>query len=287
MNFCGHAVDIQDSDSALASAALREQGRARVFVPFAELLPLLVDPMGKQPLIHEGAALRGTERTFPLVAGCPLLFPCDMARVDAVLRAPDALERFSTLSPLEQYCAFGMLKGSNNGNNLDHEDPWYGRHLWRSVRLLREVSGSFLDVGCDDAFLSRGLLPEDVRYVGLDPAPTGGAAFRVGGFGEFLPFRDASFDAVGFQTSLDHIFDYHLALAEARRVLRPGGRLYLATLLWTASAQLYTDTVHFHHFRAGQMETALREDFDVDHVQAYSWKGNTHRFGVYLSARRK
>lgn len=287
MKFCGHVLRIEDSDAVLDSRSLRELGRERAFLPFSELLPLLVDPLDKQALTLEGGVLRGRERTYPLAAGCPLLFPCDLARIADVLRAPDALGRFSGLSPLEQYCAFGLLKASNNTNNLDHADPWYGRHLWRSAQLLRGLRGRFLDIGCDDPFLSRGLAPDATAYVGLDPGTPGEAAFRVGGLGEFLPFCDGSFDAVAFQTSLDHVFDYRLALAEAQRVLRPRGQLYLSTLLWTTSAQLYTDTVHFHHFRAAEMEAALAEHFDVQAVQAYSWKGNSHRFGIYLSATRR
>jgi SAM-dependent methyltransferase len=81
--------------------------------------------------------------------------------------------------------------------------------------------------------------------------------------------------------------DYRLALEEAARVLRPGGRLYLATLLWIERAQLYTDTVHFHHFRGPELEGALAGAFDIDRVEAYVWKDNTHRFGVYLSGTRR
>jgi hypothetical protein len=287
MKFCGHDLQVATSEDRISGQALRELGRGGTFVPLADLLPLLCDPLTRKPLARDGDRLVADGRAYPIVAGSPLLFPCDIGRVRGVLAGPDALARFPALTPMEQYCAFGLLKASGDINNLDAEDTWYGRHLWRSVRMLQDVRGSFLDVGCDDALLSRGMLHPEVRYVGLEPSGTPAAVPRVGGFGEFLPFRDASFDAVGFQTSLDHIFDYHLALAEARRVLRPGGRLYLATLLWTADAQLYTDTVHFHHFRPGQMEAALAEGFVVEQVQAYGWKTGGHRFGVYLSARRK
>lgn len=39
------------------------------------------------------------------------------------------------------------------------------------------------------------------------------------------PFEDASFDAVLFMNLLEHLYDYERAVEEARRVLRPGGRV--------------------------------------------------------------
>lgn len=288
MNFCGHALTIETSTDRVSGSVLRERGRHRRFLSLDELLPMLCDPIDKQPLARDGDLLRGSERTYRVADGRPHLFPCDLGRVAECLRAPDLLGRFRSLTPMEQYCALGMLKGSTDSNNLDPEDTWYGRHLWRSCRMLQDVRGTFLDIGCDDAHLSRGMLHEEVGYVGLEPSGGTSEAMRVGGLGEFLPFRDASFDAAGFQTSLDHVFDYHSALAEAQRVIRPGGRLYLATLLWTGErAQLYTDTVHFHHFRQHQIEAALADGFEVEEVRAYGWKGDVHRFGVYLCAVRK
>ena len=50
------------------------------------------------------------------------------------------------------------------------------------------------------------------------------------GVGEALPFRDASFDRALAVVSFHHMPDQAGALAEARRVLRPGGRLVLLEL---------------------------------------------------------
>ncbi len=44
-----------------------------------------------------------------------------------------------------------------------------------------------------------------------------------------IPFADASFDMVIANHMLYHVPDRPQALAEIRRVLRPGGRLYAAT----------------------------------------------------------
>ena len=47
----------------------------------------------------------------------------------------------------------------------------------------------------------------------------------VQGLGEYLPFRDEWFDQVLFATSLDHMLVPRRALAEALRVLAPGGAI--------------------------------------------------------------
>lgn len=52
-------------------------------------------------------------------------------------------------------------------------------------------------------------------------------AWFVEGFGEQLPYQDASYDLVMVASALDHCADPARVLAEARRVLRPGGTLLL------------------------------------------------------------
>jgi hypothetical protein len=50
---------------------------------------------------------------------------------------------------------------------------------------------------------------------------------------------------------------------------------------------MYTDNVHFHHFRPNEIEVPLGKDFIIESVNAYSWKGDSHRCGVYLVAAKK
>ena len=47
--------------------------------------------------------------------------------------------------------------------------------------------------------------------------------------GMVLPFRDASFDLVISHAVIEHVTNPGAYLREARRVLRPGGRLFLET----------------------------------------------------------
>ncbi len=56
----------------------------------------------------------------------------------------------------------------------------------------------------------------------LDPAPFAAAV------GEHLPFADATFDLVVMDQVIEHVADQRKVLAEAWRVLKPGGAMYVA-----------------------------------------------------------
>ena len=102
-----------------------------------------------------------------------------------------------------------------------------------------------LDVGCGNgAFLlplARRLAPQEAIVIGLDLAEgsLGEARARVAVEGlpvdciigdvEALPFDDRSFDLVLANYMLYHVPDLDQAIAELRRVLRPGGTLLAAT----------------------------------------------------------
>jgi ubiquinone/menaquinone biosynthesis C-methylase UbiE len=108
--------------------------------------------------------------------------------------------------------------------------------------------------------------------------------FRLIGFGEFLPFRNGSVDNVVFNTSLDHIMDWRRSIGEARRVLKPGGCLTIATLIWTDKADLLADAVHFHHFRDYEIYGALALNFTIESERRYVYKNSENRHGMYIQA---
>ncbi len=87
------------------------------------------------------------------------------------------------------------------------------------------MQGTVLDVGCGPQ--ARPSYAGAKRFIGIDPLR--GERERdfdfVQGIGEYLPFRDGTFDQVLFATSLDHLLDPVRALREAARVLAPGGSI--------------------------------------------------------------
>ncbi len=115
------------------------------------------------------------------------------------------------------------------------ERRWFGA---RRRELLAAAAGRTLDVGCGTGANLAHLPPDRVdSLVLLDPSPwmlaharrraaaAGVPAETRRGRAEALDFEDASFDTVIFTLSLCTIGGPDRALAEARRVLRPGGRL--------------------------------------------------------------
>ena len=123
-----------------------------------------------------------------------------------------------------------------------------GVDFWWRLRLVRAVHdaepAAVLDLATgsgDVAFALSDGLPPGVQVTGMDfcqpmldeavKKRTANARWAAIGFkqgdGMALPLPDASFDAVTVSFGLRNMADRHRALGEMRRVLRPGGRLFV------------------------------------------------------------
>jgi SAM-dependent methyltransferase len=99
--------------------------------------------------------------------------------------------------------------------------------------LLPAPGAGTLDLACGEGRISRLLSQHGHRVAGIDAAPTmvrfaaghQDAQPAVCGDATRLPFRDETFDLVVAYMCLHDIDDMPGAVAEASRVLRPGGRL--------------------------------------------------------------
>ncbi|SHN82477.1 class I SAM-dependent methyltransferase [Bradyrhizobium erythrophlei] len=102
--------------------------------------------------------------------------------------------------------------------------------------------GRILDVG-GGAGSVRHFIPPDTQFVSVDPfidcldniPPAKKVVYPclkshlnfIAACAEFLPFQAASFDWVHMRSMLDHVHSPDLALIEARRVLKPAGKLVI------------------------------------------------------------
>ncbi len=115
--------------------------------------------------------------------------------------------------------------------------------LGANTKFARDLLGDgrkrALDIGCGEGKFTRGVAAfvgevagVDVKERAIVKAKAAAQAqgvdvdFRVAS-GEALPWTDGHFDVVIFSNSLHHMPDVAKALAEAARVLSPGGLLYV------------------------------------------------------------
>jgi SAM-dependent methyltransferase len=110
------------------------------------------------------------------------------------------------------------------------------------------MQGDILDVGGAYGFVVKqaGLDPD--HYVSIDPINMDWQRLveykhfashyaickdlpRIRGFAEFLPFSDSCFDFIHMRSCIDHFANPNLALREAFRVLRRGGKLVVGISL--------------------------------------------------------
>lgn len=177
------------------------------------------------------ASIRDKYRKVAAGSAGQFRYPTGQAGLDGQGYAPQWLER---LPPAVRECFCGV------GNPFSMGLPAAGQGV--------------LDVGCGcgvDTLVAAGLVDEAGRAVGLEMSPDMLATARlnaqasgaqnaefVEGSAEKLPFEDASFDLVISSGVYNLVIDKQAALAEAFRVLRPGGRLQVADQMLTGPASM-------------------------------------------------
>lgn len=100
---------------------------------------------------------------------------------------------------------------------------------------------SVLDVGCGDAGALIAFAEQGAKCAGIECFDTSLERGRLRaadhgvevdlrkGVAESIPYPDATFDLVMLDNVLEHVTDRPLTLREVKRVLKPGGLLYMVT----------------------------------------------------------
>jgi SAM-dependent methyltransferase len=141
------------------------------------------------------------------------------------------------------------------------------------ARALPSRAASILDAGCATGGLLTALRDHGFTAVaGLDPSPRCAAACRERGFEAYVgsistasaPAHMPKFDCVVVSHVLEHVYDIPAFFTAARRLLAPGGYLYIET----PDAARYDDylyapfqefnTEHINHFSARALENTVR-----------------------------
>lgn len=167
-------------------------------------------------------------------------------------------------------------------------DAWFatphGRYVWRfereAVMELAAVAPGLevADIGCGTGIYTGELLAAGARVVGVDISPEmlaiaaaktaayGDAVSFLPGDAAALPFADGSFDLVTSITAMEFFSKPGECLQEMYRVVKPGGRLIVATLgslsPWSWQRRLKTffrRTVfrHAHFYSLGDIRALM------------------------------
>lgn len=136
-----------------------------------------------------------------------------------------------------------------------------GRHAFEAAR--RGARTIALDLSAGDLAQARDWL---AAMAGAGELPTAAQALAVRADALCLPFADALFDHVIVSEVFEHIPSDEVAIAEVRRILKPGGRLAVSVprywperVCWGLSDEYHSNPGgHVRIYRASELAAKLR-----------------------------
>jgi SAM-dependent methyltransferase len=158
--------------------------------------------------------------------------------------------------------------------NLDIPKYWSGELTHFGVTKDIFAGRRVVDIGCGPYGLIH-FLDNAAERIRIDPLLpqyesrmllSGGAQLSLAALGEFLPLASKSVDIAICFNALDHMQDPAAALAEIKRVLRPGGTLFLMihTFFAWSSPFFWIDRLHPHHWTAQGFTAQVRGAFTIE-----------------------
>lgn len=209
---------------------------------------------------------------------------CGLAYTDPQLTAEEIAPYYS-----QAYYGAGNLRFNRLFETLV---GWFRRRRASVLRKLHPQPGAVLDIGCGRGHFLKSLRQQGWTCTGTELTETAGRHardtlsldVRIGPFDGAL-FPDASFDAVYLWHVLEHIPNTAAALAEVRRLLRPGGLLVIAVPnleSWQAGLSRYRwfhlDLPrHYLHFSASWLTKTLTGlGFRIVEVNHFSAEQNVY-----------
>lgn len=132
--------------------------------------------------------------------------------------------------------------------------------------------GNFLDIGCGLGSVVMAMSQLGMHAQGVEPSPVAAKKCQSIGLDVFCgtleeaKLPDANFDSMSMFHVLEHVPDPVATLTECRRILKPGGELFIGvpnfdSLLRSLVGSIWRPIqapVHLHHFRQKSLETSAR-----------------------------
>jgi SAM-dependent methyltransferase len=196
-----------------------------------------------------GLACQGCGATYGEAFGVPFIGDFEAADALGLIEiAANARNRATlavapgTIERLDALCAGYHAAPDKDAFKAAHEEArafyFMNRyHEWLAVETLLEghdlTGKQVLDIGAGTGFDAGRLALRGARVTALEFSPILAEAGRkgfpdirwFGGFAHALPFATGAFDYVFINAALHHMRDIPTSIAEALRVLRPGGTL--------------------------------------------------------------
>jgi SAM-dependent methyltransferase len=167
------------------------------------------------------------------------------------------------------------LTGERTLPDVPAENYWYRRHLavyeWIAVRV---AGSTVLDMACGEGYGSAVLAGSAASVLGVDGNPEAyeharlrytrpGLSFAWGAVEKFG--EPASFDAVVFLQTIEHVADPAAVLSHFVRLLRPGGVAYVSTpnvlTLAPRGAEKSDNPWHLREYRVEEFTDLCRTVF--------------------------
>jgi malonyl-CoA O-methyltransferase len=143
-------------------------------------------------------------------------------------------------SNLKQLIANKFGRAATHYDQAARLQRYAGEQLWKGLDLSKTL-GVTLDLGCGTGLQITQLLQHSQQLLALDLSAgmlhhakgkyTEGDIYWLRGDAETLPLADGSVDTVYSNLMVQWCNDLPAVLAEVRRVLRPGGKAVISTLL--------------------------------------------------------
>jgi SAM-dependent methyltransferase len=185
--------------------------------------------------------------------------------------------------------------------------PDHDHYFWRLVlpallELLPTPGALTVDLGCGEGRVARALAARGHRVLGVEGSPALAQAARDGdppvevrvADAAALPVEDGAADLVVASMTLLNFDDLDRAVAEVARVLRPNGRLCLATVHPLRSSQSARELLgpgagYFaeHHYAEPRERGGLRMVFHDAHRPLRDLLGALERAGLLVEAVRE
>lgn len=149
-------------------------------------------------------------------------------------------------------------------------------HLARYHMLPGDPSGIILDIGCGAGHGSNSLAKKYGKVRGVDISEEAIAyakenwaldniEFKVGSAMD-IPYPDNTFDAVAAFEVFEHLSDWRKFLSEIRRVLKPGGIVYISTpnkTLYSPGTKKPINPHHVFEMTIPEFEEAVSQFFSL------------------------